>query len=44
MPILIIIVIALAAWFLIQKLRHESKVEDCMLSGRRDCVPLDLSK
>jgi len=40
-PVIALIVLALAAYFLIQRLHHGAKVETCLWSGRRDCVPLE---
>ena len=42
--LLIVAVLAIAALYLIQKLRQGANVEDCILSGRHDCTPLDLQR
>jgi hypothetical protein len=35
------IAVALAGWLLIRELQAQSRLEDCMISGRRDCTPID---
>ena len=42
--ILIVVILAIASLLLIQKLRHGANVEDCILSGRHDCEPLELQR
>jgi hypothetical protein len=33
---------AVAGYFLMTALRHESQLEDCMMAGRKNCAPLDI--
>jgi hypothetical protein len=34
--------IVVAGYFLMNALRNEGKVEDCLMSGRSNCAPLDI--
>jgi hypothetical protein len=34
--------IVVAGYFLMNALRNEGKVEDCLMSGRSNCAPLDV--
>ena len=34
------LLILVAALFLYRHLREKSHIEDCMMAGRRDCVPI----
>jgi hypothetical protein len=36
----VIIVLALIGWFLVRELQSKAKLEDCLMSGRRDCAPI----
>jgi len=36
----VVLVVALLGWLLIRELQAKSKLEDCLLSGRRDCAPI----
>jgi hypothetical protein len=37
--------LTIGGWFIIQNLADTSKMEDCQMSGRRNCVPpIDTSK
>ena len=40
----LILVLALTAlgYFLANRLREEANLEDCLMSGRRNCLPLDV--
>jgi hypothetical protein len=40
---LVFIVLAVMGWFLIQNLTATSKLQDCMMSGRKNCAPIDTS-
>jgi hypothetical protein len=35
-----IILIALGGWWLMSQLQHHREVQNCIASGRRDCVPI----
>jgi len=41
--LLVFIVLAVMGWFLIQNLAATSKLQDCMMSGRKNCAPIDTS-
>ncbi len=38
----LVLIVALLGgmWFVMQQLRHASAIQDCVASGRRDCVPI----
>ena len=38
----IILALALAALLLVRELRKESALEDCLMSGRTNCAPIEL--
>jgi hypothetical protein len=45
LPAIIIATLTVGGWFIIQNLAATSKMEDCTMSGRRNCVqPIDTSK
>ena len=37
----VVIVLFVIGWILTHELYSNSKIEDCMLSGRTNCVPID---
>jgi hypothetical protein len=36
----VVVVLALIGWIVVHSLQSNAKIEDCMLEGRHDCVPL----
>lgn len=38
--LILIILLVVAALYLVQALRRESQLEDCLMSGRRNCAPI----
>jgi hypothetical protein len=40
--LLIVLVLVVAAVYLVNALRNESKLEDCLMSGRSNCAPIEL--
>jgi hypothetical protein len=38
----IILALAVAAVLLVRELRKESALEDCLMAGRRNCVPIEV--
>jgi hypothetical protein len=36
----VVVILAGLGWLLVRELQAKSKLEDCMLSGRRDCAPI----
>ena len=41
--LLVFVVLALMGWFLIQNLSQSSKMQDCVMAGRKNCAPVDTS-
>jgi hypothetical protein len=39
----VIVLLFLVGWLLARELYADSKMEDCMMSGRTNCAPLDTS-
>lgn len=37
----VIVVLVVVGWFLAYELRANGKLEDCLLSGRTNCVPIE---
>lgn len=45
LPVIMIATLTIGGWFVIDNLSATSKMEDCTMSGRRNCVPpIDTSK
>ena len=45
LPAIMIATLTIGGWYIIQNLADTSKMEDCTMSGRRNCVPpIDTSK
>jgi len=42
MGLIVILLLAIIGVLLVRELRHESQIEDCLMQGRRNCVPLEL--
>ena len=36
----VVAVLAVLGWLLVRELQAKSKLEDCLISGRRDCAPI----
>ena len=43
MGLIVILVLAIAGVLLVRELRIKSQIEDCLMQGRRNCVPIELS-
>jgi hypothetical protein len=41
--LLVFIVLGGMGWFLVQNLSAASKQQDCIMSGRKNCAPIDTS-
>jgi hypothetical protein len=41
--LLVFVVLAVMGWFLVQNLSKASKEQDCIMSGRKNCAPIDTS-
>ena len=37
----VVLVLALGGWILAQKLMDISRIQDCAMSGRKNCVPIN---
>jgi len=37
----VIVLLAGVGWILVQKLMNMSRMEDCVMSGRKNCAPID---
>ena len=42
MGLIIILVLAIAGVLLVRELRIKSQIEDCLMQGRRNCIPIEL--
>ena len=39
--LLVFVVLAAMGWFLVQNLSRASREQDCIMSGRKNCAPID---
>jgi len=45
LPVVVIATLTIGGWFVIQSLTESNRIEDCQMSGRKNCVPpIDTSK
>jgi len=42
MGLIVILLLAIAGVLLMRELRTEGQIEDCLMQGRRNCVPIEL--
>ena len=42
MGLIVILLLAIAGVLLVRELRHESQIEDCLMQGRRNCMPIEV--
>jgi hypothetical protein len=42
LPMLVVAVLVVAGWFLIRQFQADAKLQDCVMSGRKNCAPLDV--
>jgi hypothetical protein len=42
MGLIVILLLAIAGVLLVRELRIEGQIEDCLMQGRRNCVPIDI--
>jgi hypothetical protein len=40
--LLVILALVVAGYFLMTALRNNAKLEDCLMSGRKNCAPIDV--
>jgi hypothetical protein len=41
MGFIVVLVLAIAGVLLVQELGNKSRLEDCLMSGRKNCAPID---
>jgi hypothetical protein len=39
--VIVVVLLLLGGWWLMSVLQHQREVENCIVSGRRDCVPVE---
>jgi hypothetical protein len=44
MGLIVILVLAIAGVFLVRGLREKGQIEDCLLAGRHNCVPIEIPR
>jgi hypothetical protein len=42
MGLIVILVLAIAGVLLVRELREKGRIEDCLMAGRHNCVPLEI--
>ncbi|MFI4948742.1 MAG: hypothetical protein ACHQC9_08070 [Alphaproteobacteria bacterium] len=42
MGFIVILVLAIAGVILVRELRNKANLEDCLMSGRRNCAPIEV--
>ena len=42
MGLIVILLLAIAGVVLVRELRLKAQIEDCLMQGRRNCVPIEL--
>jgi hypothetical protein len=42
MGLIVILLLAIAGVLLVRELRIKSQIEDCLMAGRRNCVPIEV--
>jgi hypothetical protein len=42
MGLIVILLLAIAGVLLVRELRIKSQIEDCLMQGRRNCVPIEV--
>ena len=42
MGLIVILLLAIAGVLLVRELREKSRIEDCLMQGRRNCMPIDI--
>jgi hypothetical protein len=40
--LLVVLALVVAAYFLVTALRENANLEDCLMSGRRNCAPIEV--
>jgi hypothetical protein len=39
----IVVLLAVAGWLLVQRMVSDAKLQDCVMSGRKNCAPVDVN-
>jgi hypothetical protein len=42
MGLIVILLLAIAAVILVRELREKGQIEDCLMQGRRNCMPIEV--
>ena len=42
MGLIVILLLAIVGVLLVRELRQESQIEDCLMQGRRNCMPIEV--
>jgi len=42
MGLIVILLLAIVGVILVRALREKSQIEDCLMAGRRNCVPIEM--
>lgn len=42
MGLIVILLLAIAGVLLVRELREKSRIEDCLMAGRHNCVPIEI--
>jgi hypothetical protein len=42
MGLIVILLLAIAGVWLVRELRLKSQIEDCLMQGRRNCMPIEI--
>jgi hypothetical protein len=42
MGLIVILVLAIAGVLLVRELREKGRIEDCLMAGRHNCVPIEI--
>ena len=40
--LIVVLILVVAGYFLVMALRQNANLEDCLMSGRRDCAPIEV--
>ena len=44
MGLIVIMLLAIAGIVLVRGLREKERIEDCLMQGRRNCMPIEVNK
>ena len=43
MGLIVILLLAIAGVYLVRELRIKGQIEDCLMQGRRNCMPIEIT-